>query len=338
MSTINTVKELLLMSNYYSLNKTLVKKLGIEQAFFICLLADAEQVIKVKTNDEFFFQTIEDIEERSGLTPHKQRKIIEELKEKELIETDLRGIPAKRYFKLNYENISKYVFEEVEEDNNKNDENDNEEVYSQQDIKNFNNLESTHTSCEKTSQQDVKNFNNCTLKNSTSIIDKEINKEIKDKENNPPISPLGGNGEGEIPEQEINDKKTETENIETKDVKSKNKKKESDLKEKSNKAIRAITRDKEMQQVIKEFADTDLEMIDAIKAFYKSRKALRKTLTARALKLNLNELKRLSEDKEEQIAIINQSIAKGWQSFYELPKDHPIKQKKGVEHRFGYVF
>lgn len=301
----NTVKELLLMNNYYSLNKTLVSRLGIEEAFFICLLAEAEQLFKGHERDGYFFQTAKEIESRSGLSSYKQRTIIASLEEKGLIKTDLKGIPAKRYFKLEYESISNFIFEGEEAEKE-----EEEETAETPDVKNFNNKESSDsekggdltTRCEKISQQAVKNFNNSESKNSTSNY-KESNIKNIYKENNPI-------GAGE--------KKEEVEAAE--------------------KEIKAITTNKEIQEVIKDFAKEDLELIDAIKEFYRARKILKKPLTARALKLNINNLKKITTNRQEQIAIINQSIQKGWQSFYELPKNHPIKKKEQDNAKYGFNF
>lgn len=301
----NTVKQLLLMNNYYSLNKTLVSRLGIEEAFFICLLAEAEQLFKGHEKDGYFFQTAKEIETRSGLSSYKQRTIIASLEEKGLIKTDLKGIPAKRYFKLEYESISNFIFEGEETEKE-----EVEETAETPDVKNFDNKESSDpekggdltTRCEKISQQAVKNFNNSESKNSTSNY-KESNIKNIYKENNPI-------GAGE--------KKEEVGAAE--------------------KEIKAITTNKEIQKVIKDFAKEDLELIDAIKEFYKARKILKKPLTARALKLNINSLKRITTNRQEQIAIINQSIQKGWQSFYELPKSHPIEAEKKEKDNAKYGF
>ena len=289
------------MNNYYSLNKTLVSRLGIEEAFFICLLAEAEQLFKGHERDGYFFE----IETRSGLSSYKQRTIIASLEEKGLIKTDLKGIPAKRYFKLEYENISNFIFEGEEAE--KEEEGETAET---PDVKNFDNKESSDpekggdltTRCEKISQQAVKKLHNSESKNSTSNY-KESNMKNIYKENNPI-------GAGE--------KKEEVGAAE--------------------KEIKAITTNKEIQEVIKDFAKEDLELIDAIKEFYKARKILKKPLTARALKLNINSLKRITTNRQEQIAIINQSIQKGWQSFYELPNNHPIRAKKKEQDNAKYGF
>lgn len=112
---------------------------------------------------------------------------------------------------------------------------------------------------------------------------------------------------------------------------------ESDL---ALKEIKSITADKEIQKTVRRFAKNDLEMIDALKEFYRARSKLKKPLTARALKLNIKALEKLSQNRDEQIEIINQSIQKGWQSFYELPKDHPFQKKKAVKEsgKYGYMF
>ena len=164
----------------------------------------------------------------------------------------------------------------------------------------------------------------------------EYKQRIITKNNNPPISPQGENGVGESQNEEANIKDTEK----TESPKSKKEVKEDTLEEKADKAINAITKDKDIKKVIKDFAGNDLEMIDALKGFYKSRSKLKKPLTARAFKLNLKELKRLSEDPKEQLAIIDQTIQKGWQSFYELPVDHPYQEEKSMKEnaKYGYVF
>lgn len=166
----------------------------------------------------------------------------------------------------------------------------------------------------------------------------EYKQRIITKNNNPPISPQGENGGGESQNKEIETDIKDTEKIES--PKSNKEVKEYTLEEKADKAINAITKDKDIKKVIKDFAGNDLEMIDALKGFYKSRSKLKKPLTARAFKLNLKELKRLSEDPKEQLAIIDQTIQKGWQSFYELPVDHPYQEEKSMKEnaKYGYVF
>lgn len=116
--------------------------------------------------------------------------------------------------------------------------------------------------------------------------------------NNTPISPQGDNSEGEL--------KTD----------------------KNKKSDEPKSKKKTVISVIKDFAGNDEEMVEALKEFNKMRKLMRKPQTPRAMKMNINALKKLSGEREEQIAIINQSIQKSWQSFYALSDDSSFKKKQ----------
>ena len=102
-------KELLRSSNYWTLNKTLVKKLGIETAFFLTNLIEAEHLMK--KSDGWFFQTIEKLEEVSTLSRRKQDGAIKELEQLNLIEVKVKGMPAKRYFRINESELINLIFE-----------------------------------------------------------------------------------------------------------------------------------------------------------------------------------------------------------------------------------
>lgn len=95
------IKQLLLSSNYWSLNKDVVKLFGIETAFFLTNLAEAENMMA--DEDGWFYQTAETIEEFTTLSRYKQDKCIEDLEKEGILTKDVRGVPAKRYFKLDYE-------------------------------------------------------------------------------------------------------------------------------------------------------------------------------------------------------------------------------------------
>ena len=101
------VKELLTSSNYWTLNKTIVKIFGIETAFLLTNLAEAETMMSDK--DGWFYQTSETLEEFTSLSRYKQDKAIDELVEAGVLQKDVRGIPAKRYFKLDYEALANKI-------------------------------------------------------------------------------------------------------------------------------------------------------------------------------------------------------------------------------------
>lgn len=90
-------------SNYYVLNKTLVKNLGIETAFFLTTLVEADEMLA--DEEGWFYQTAPLLEEMTGLSNHKQSKCIEQLISLGILLQENKGMPMKRYFKLNYEQI-----------------------------------------------------------------------------------------------------------------------------------------------------------------------------------------------------------------------------------------
>lgn len=114
-----TFKQLLMSSNYYTLNKQVVKTLGIEPAFLLTILIEASDGL---ADDEgWFYQTIEKIGELTGIGRHKQDKIIKDLIESKILEQKNKGVPCKRYFKINYEIIENLVFQKQQSSLSQND-------------------------------------------------------------------------------------------------------------------------------------------------------------------------------------------------------------------------
>ena len=103
-----TLKQLLMSSNYFVLNKQITKKLGIETAFLLTVLIEGSD--KLSDEEGWFFQTIELLEEITGLSRHKQTKIIENLLRLNLMTQKNRGVPCKRYFKINFKNVENLIF------------------------------------------------------------------------------------------------------------------------------------------------------------------------------------------------------------------------------------
>ena len=103
----SSIKQLLMASNFYILNKHLVKTLGIETAFFLTALVEADEILADKSG--WFYQTIPQIEKMTGLTKHKQTNCINELLILGILLQENKGMPMKRYFKLDYEKIAKLL-------------------------------------------------------------------------------------------------------------------------------------------------------------------------------------------------------------------------------------
>lgn len=151
------VKDLLMASSgYWVLNKKLVAMYGVETAFFLTSLAEAETYV-TRGKGGWFYQTIETVENLTGLTRYKQDRALKELVDDGVVETDVRGMPAKRYMKLNYKRLhDKFV---------------NLPQTS---------LQETHKQdCKKTTNKDAENLQTSLR---VSYNNKELNKELKDKE------------------------------------------------------------------------------------------------------------------------------------------------------------
>lgn len=74
--------------------------------------------------------------------------------------------------------------------------------------------------------------------------------------------------------------------------------------------------------------DCSPELAEALNAFAEHRKKLRKPMTDYAKKLLLKKLQKLSPTEGGQIAILNQSIANGWQGVFPLERDRN-QQRQG---------
>ena len=107
-----TFKQLLMSSNYYTLNKQIVKTLGIEPAFLLTILIEASDGLA--DEEGWFYQTIETLEELTGLSRHKQNKIIQDLIETNILIQENRGTPCRRFFKISFQEIENLVFKKTE--------------------------------------------------------------------------------------------------------------------------------------------------------------------------------------------------------------------------------
>ena len=69
-------------------------------------------------------------------------------------------------------------------------------------------------------------------------------------------------------------------------------------------------------------------MVERLNDFIKMRKAIKKPLTDRALKILLNKLKKITSSEEEMQVVIDRSILNSWQDVYELK---PEEKKKFIQ-------
>lgn len=107
-----TLKQLLMSSNYYVLNKQIIKALGIESTFLLTALIEASDGLADENG--WFYKTAPSLEEETGLSKHKQSNIIDELIRLEILEQENKGMPMKRFFRINFKKIEELVFKSKE--------------------------------------------------------------------------------------------------------------------------------------------------------------------------------------------------------------------------------
>lgn len=108
-----------------------------------------------------------------------------------------------------------------------------------------------------------------------------------------------------------------------------------------NNTINNIKKEKEKKEketefdilINKNFSDEELK--NTMYEFIKMRKAIKKPLTTRGLELIINKLEKLSQNKDEQIQILNNSIMNNWQGIFELKESKETEIKKQYNNDFS---
>ena len=77
-----------------------------------------------------------------------------------------------------------------------------------------------------------------------------------------------------------------------------------------------------LASIISEYTE-NLDLIGALKDFAKSREMMKAPLTDRALRICLNRLDELGRNDDEKIAVVEQSIERGWKTFFEIKDNKP---------------
>ena len=100
----NEIFELLRADNTIYANRTLAAAIGLNEAVIFSALLGKEHYYRsagMLDPEDMFYATASDIEERTTLTQRQQEKAISHLEEVGLISTKIKGLPAKKYFKIN---------------------------------------------------------------------------------------------------------------------------------------------------------------------------------------------------------------------------------------------
>ena len=104
------MKHLLSSTAFIVLNKELARKVGLKGAVLLAdLISKEEYFIANGMTNGWFFNTEDNIEKDTTLTPYQQRNTLKKLIEQGFLETKRIGIPAKKHFKINEDQVMKLL-------------------------------------------------------------------------------------------------------------------------------------------------------------------------------------------------------------------------------------
>ena len=102
-------------ATYTVINHDMVKKLDLVTAYWLCeILSWMKHLRNKKKLDEngWFYYTQSHMEEKIGVSSQRQNRIIKRLSSLGIINVERRGMPAKNYFKVNYDTLAFFLYGE----------------------------------------------------------------------------------------------------------------------------------------------------------------------------------------------------------------------------------
>jgi predicted transcriptional regulator len=102
----DSIISLIANDNYIIVNKSLIHMLGLHEAIILGELASEYSYYKrneMLDSEGYFYSTVENVKENTGLSKDIQCKALKKLNTRGLIHSTVKGIPAKRYVKFNYQ-------------------------------------------------------------------------------------------------------------------------------------------------------------------------------------------------------------------------------------------
>lgn len=107
----NVIK-LVASSCFLTVNVAIAHELGLDSAVMLGELASTQVYWEERgavDENGMFYETAEQIEEKTTLSPYKQAKAIKELEVRGLIKTKMKGVPAKKYFFVDGEELGRLL-------------------------------------------------------------------------------------------------------------------------------------------------------------------------------------------------------------------------------------
>ena len=280
-----SILRLIANDNFIVVNKSLIHIFGLEETLILGELVSEYEYWRSRGELEggWFYSTVENIEKNTSLSKHKQKKALENLQQAGVICYQRKGMPAKRYIKIN-ENVL-------------------EEVLLGKKVKNL-----------TSSSQKVANKKSKFL---TSRSEKIRHQEVKEfdrnnnKENNNKNNKKERKKERKNFSQQVESNKKENLDFE------KNQVSDSAV---NGKKISDSKKSKTFDQLIEEYTSNE-ELRKELKEHLKTRKLKKGALTDRGVKLSLQKLDNLASNDQEKILIVQNAIMNGWTGFFPLKKD-----------------
>ena len=265
-----TLMEVLADDNFISVNRSIVKVLGLECAVILGELCAEYTYYKNRNElkDDMFYCTVEKLKERTTLSKYQQLQAIEKLEKIGIVKTELHGVPATRYFRIDQSQLANFLTS------------DSCLKTDQLDVQK---LDSSNTI---TSIQNNTNFTNVKLEQPTVTPQPKRRVKLVDTSNVP------------VNENTVNQEKPKKKNLYQNCV-----------------------------EQINDFSGENTKLRDKLMGFLNMRIELKnKPFGSKTFKGYLDKLEELSNDSEEQIKIIQQSIDRQYPTFYEVKKYNNYKR------------
>ena len=101
------ILQLLASDNFITVNRTIAKEIGLDEAILLGELASEYNYYSSRDmlEDGYFYSTVENVEDNTTLSDYRQRKAIGKLQDLGIIDVVRKGLPAKRYIRINEEKV-----------------------------------------------------------------------------------------------------------------------------------------------------------------------------------------------------------------------------------------
>lgn len=297
----NAIHELLRSDGTIYVNRALAKAIGLNEAILYGALLSKEGYYESCSRldgNGMFYATAEDIEKTTALTARQQKLAIDNLISHKLIESKLKGVPAKKWFKINKDTsivealiqkgkeedsrFAKKSYEEfpliISEDES---ETEADETSNQVSTKGRNkDKPNVEASIDETSEQD------CTKGRNNIIRNKDNKKDTREKEESKKESADAGdvnNTDGKV-KTKLSQPKRPVNNFE--------------------KMINGFTENENVRKTLWEYL--------------RMRQVKKVATTDHAFELVLRHLSEITTNADEQILVLDKSIVNGWTDVFAL--------------------